>query len=168
MALKKTTKKKTAKKKLTAYEKNCIKWDKEAAWKDAIILAYDFPIRYDYCIPENYRINKAVRVAIDKLKLHKKFKDKVWELVHSRRDEYSELESYMSDYEHRFGSEWFHGYGTLYRWRPGEKEKAEARVEMYLSDGEKKCFEKIREAIKITKKIEPFESDKEMGIAGVY
>ena len=157
-------KKKTAKKKPTEFEKNCIKWDKEAAWKDAILLAFDFPIQYDYPIPEKHRINKAVKKVLDELGLPKKFTEKVWKLVSSGRDEYSILESYISNFDNRFGSEFFYGYGTLYRWREGEREKAEKRVQMYLSAGEKKCFEKIQEAIKIRKKIKPFKTDSVMGV----
>ena len=143
-----TVKKKT-KKKLTPYEKNQIQWDKENAWIDAIILAYDHNIQYDYPIPDGYRIRNAVRKAIEEIDVPKTFKNKILEVIWACKDEYCRLESYIHR-DYIFGSEWFYGYGALYRWREGQKQKAEERVKKYISTRDKNNFKKLVDKIKIT------------------
>ena len=161
----KSTKKKPAKrkprKKLSPYERNKIQWDKENAWIDAIILAYDHNIQYDYPIPDGYRICKVVRTAIDEIDVPKTFRSKILEVIWAPKDEYSKLECYIHR-DYIFGSEWFYGYGALYRWREGQRKKAEERVKKYLPTRDKNDFKKLVAKIKITKDIKAFETDKVM------
>ena len=151
-------------KKLTKKEKYYLKLDAESAWKDAIILAYDRNIKYDYPIPEKYTICKAVQAVIDYIGVPKTFRTKVWDLVSSGRDSYSYLESYISNYESRFGDEFFYGYGSLYRWREGEREKAEKRVKTHITTRDQNYFKKLQEAITIDEQIPAFGTDKKLGV----
>ena len=69
--------------------------------------------------------------------------------MYGSKDEYSELEDHLRMADHIFGKEWFYGHGTLSRWRPGEKEKAQARIDTYLTKFEKECMSKLQKAIRI-------------------
>ena len=99
-----------------------------------------------------------------KIDFPKAFKDKVFGLVRAGKDENSMLESYIHLSGFLFGNEWFYGYGSLYRWREGQREKAQERVEKYLTTKDKNNFKKLQEAIAIKEDIAPFEADKVMGV----
>ena len=151
-------------KKKTAYEKHEEEWDKKNAWIDAILLAYDYNIKYDYPIPPASRVRKVVRKIVDEIDVPKAFRDNIRGLVFSSRSSYSPLEGYLSDYTHRFRHEFFTGYGTLVTWRDGERENAEKRVEKCISTRDKNNFKRLRDAIRITEEIKPFEMEKVLGI----
>ena len=97
--------------------------DAENAPMDAIILAFDFNIKYDYDLPSPSHIRKAVIIALKKRRFPKEFKDKIWKLVKCYSDSNCSIEHYMGNFDHHFGNEFFYGHGTLYRWRKGEREK---------------------------------------------
>ncbi len=70
-------------------------------------------------------------------KLEKVLKDeelstKLFDTLKEPRDEPSLLKLYLCHYENRFGSEWHCMKGDWYRFRLGEREKAERRVSDYL------------------------------------
>jgi hypothetical protein len=48
------------------------------------------------------------------------------------KDESSLLSWYLSNFNSRFSSEWFPGKGDWYKFRTGEREKAENRVSKYI------------------------------------
>ena len=157
-------KSKAKKKRLTTLEKNRIQWEKEEAWMDAILLAYDKNIKYDYPMPDAYKIIKSCKQVIRDIKVSKPFKDKVEKVLFGTYDSYAPMENYMGHYDSRFGHEWFFGYGTLYRWRDGEREGAKSRVQQYLSTRDRGYFKKLQDAVRITKDIKEFETSKVMEI----
>ena len=124
-------------------------WEKQDALVDAILLAFDLPLKYDYVIPPEYDIGTLVRVYLKETKVPKNFQYIIQEVVCAFSDEHSVLESYLKGSEEKFGREWFYGYGTLSRWRYGEKEKAEKRVDKYLTESQKENIKKLQAAIKI-------------------
>jgi len=152
------------KKRLTTLEKNKIEWAKRDAHIDVILLAYDKPIKYDYPLPEPYRIRQAVSKVIEDMDAPKAFKKMVSEVVWACKDEYSRLEDHMRLSDYTFGHEWFYGYGTLYRWREGAREKAEANIKKYVSASDMKYYKKLQDAIRIEEDIEEFETNKVMRI----
>ena len=153
-------------KKKTAREREndawSLQWDEESSWKDSILLAYSNNIRYDYHIPPAYNIEKAVIKCIKEMKFPKTFKDEVRAIVFSDRYERSEIDRYLRSKE-KFGNEWFYGIGTLYRWREGEREKAEARVEKHISTRDKNNLKKLANALEISGPVKSFELGKAMG-----
>jgi hypothetical protein len=151
-------------KKLSTYEKNVITWEKRDVWMDVVLMAFDKSIQYDYPIPDLYRTNNHVISIINELKSKKKIPsnvaDKILKHCWASKDEYSNLETRLT-WNHIFGSEWFYGFGTLYRWRSGEKEKAQVRIDKYIPKSEKKFIPIIQDSLKLkTDKVEPFELDK--------
>lgn len=149
---------------LTDFQKNVIEWDKRDSWLDAIVLAYTLNIKHDYPIPHPHNISNAVDNALEKLKVPKTFKNRVLELTREPRDEMSRLENYVRYHETRFGSEWFYGYGLLFRWREGERLKAEDRIANYIPTRDRNLLKKLQEMITIKKPVEPFQMDKAMGV----
>lgn len=155
--------------KLTEYEKNVITWEKRDIWLDVILLSFDKPIVYDYPIPDKHRTNIHTGNVFKKLNDSKKIPKSLAELlfkhVWSAKDDYSDLENRLS-WDHIFGNEWFYGYGDLYRWRNGEREKALARVDKHIPKNYKRYIPVIQDALKLkfdkieALSVEAFELDK--------
>lgn len=134
---------------------------------DAIILAFDKPIKYDYFIPRPEIIKTVTVLAVsrvcgispkfdksdfhyhpelgldyleDERKISKKILEGLRTIFFAQRDEACYLERYLH-YDNLFGKEWFHGHGTLFRFRPDEKENAEQAYKKYWNENERKHFE---------------------------
>ena len=131
-------------------------WDQEHALVDAVILAFDLNLVYDYPIPPACDVETLLKAYLEKKGVSKAFKEELWGIIRCSRDEYSRLERYLGGSDNVFGHEWFCGFGTLSRWRPGEREKAMERVDKYLTPLQKKWLSKLHNAIKIQTKPEPF------------
>lgn len=129
---------------------------------DVILVAYDRPIKYDYILPDPYRIGKQVYDIIYKISAPKTLKETIIENVYSGKDEHSILENYMRLSDYIFGHEWFYGYGTLYRWREGKKEQAEKNIKKYISSIDMKYYKIIQDAIRIKEDIKEFRMDEAM------
>lgn len=143
-----------------AAKKRREKWDKENAFGEAIILAFDLPLKYDYTIPPIGDIEALVKCFSENKKCPKSFNKKLWQWIGGCRDEMTLLHSHIVGDPSVFGSEFFYGYGVLYRWRDGEKEKAEMRMNKYLTQTEKKYMKLLQETIKIRETAKPFENMK--------
>jgi len=76
--------------------------------------------------------------------MSKNLQNRIWEAVQASRDEYSILESHLIHANCQFGSEFFYGHGTFYRWRRGERAKAQARVRKYFTEAERKQLAKMQ------------------------
>jgi len=134
-------------KKLTPYEKNKLEWEKRDSILDAILLAYTKNIMHDYPLPGHNRIRERVQKFMktaEGKKMPKKLQDKIWEATSAPHDEYSVLETHLIHGGHQFGSEFFYGSGTFYRWRRGERAKAQARVRKYFTEEERKYLAKMQ------------------------
>ena len=127
------------------FEDEC---DKKHAFLDAIFLVFDKNIKYDYPIPDYYHIEARIRACLDIVDVPKTFKGQLKEIYWEAYDSYSDVHDYLT-HKTKFGSEWFYGYGTLYRWRPGEREKAQARVEKHLTTRQKNYFAKLEKKLKL-------------------
>lgn len=134
-------------------------YEKRHAIVDAILLAYEKHILYDYPIPNAHEVCSLVKMYLEKTdkKLPEKFKNKIREAIWAAKDEYSNLEDYLRHHENKFGHEWFYGYGTLHRWRPGQREEAEKRVKKHLTSTEQKHLPHLHDHIRITNKAKAFE-----------
>ena len=144
MAKNKTTKKRLKK---TLIDTVVSELEKKNAIIDAILLSFVDNLVYDYPIPPRGDIANLVREA---MRLHdwpKTFKNKVLDIIRGCRDEYTRLDSHLAN-TCRFGSEFFYGYGTLLRWRAGEREKAEERVKQHISTRELKHVAKLQEILR--------------------
>jgi hypothetical protein len=86
-------------------------------------LAY---IKYDYCLSDPNLITDWVDDIIGDMDMSNKIKARLKKEMDGRedRDDCSKISLFMNS-ESRFGKEWFYGYGSLYRWRNGEKDKAQ-------------------------------------------
>ena len=135
---------------MTRKDKFAEKWDREHVLHDAILLAFTTPQVYDYGIPPKDRVRTLVRMSRDRRRFPAEFNDEVGELVAAYRDEYCPLEWYLTQCDTVFGCEFFYGVGTWHRWRPGEAEKAQIRVDKYLPPHYHKYIARIHEDITIT------------------
>lgn len=137
------------------------KFDKEYALIDGILLSFDLNLRYDYMIPSGSDIKNLIDMYLFKTDtkdpLPPKFRSQLIEMSKNSKDEYSMIEKYLQFDINRFGKEWFYGFGMLYRWRKGEKEQAEKRIEKYLTSYQKKHLKVLQKAIKIKKSPKMFE-----------
>ncbi len=140
---------------------------------DALLLQFKKPIRYDLTIPNGYHIYNLFVVADKIMKggrinkkgiylmqhdfeyiseksfphLSKKVSKGLIDVLRDSRRETSFLQDYMERRKDIFGRDWFFGYGDLFRFRDGEREKAELRVSNTFSKEELAEFNKIGEII---------------------
>ena len=109
--------------------------EKQKVWADVIALSFTRFIKHDYNFPEVSDMVKRVGFILKQIEnskgLQEEIIDNIKAVCRETWDDYSTFQNYFSNGD-RFGSEWFVGYGTLYRWRAGEKDKAEARVRKYI------------------------------------
>jgi hypothetical protein len=126
------------------------KVQKENVWCDVLLTSFKTPIKYDYPIPDIYRImtsvEKTIKVSSKTNTTFNKIADHLHSLVFSFKDESSPLEMYLNR-ENLFGSEWFYGYGTLYRWRSGEESAAIDRINKLISKKEQHFISDIQSRI---------------------
>jgi len=148
-------------------EKLHAKWDSKNAVYDALLLAFIKPIKHDYPIPDSYRVNKVVEKVIDALpkNVPKEFKDRMRDIVFVPHDDRSQLARYLSDYDSIFGSEFFYGYGSLYRWRQGQESEAMIRVAKYIPKKEREYIRSMHIYIRklMNQDFDRFEMDEKLG-----
>ena len=128
------------------------KWEKYHIWYDVVYLSFTDNLLYDYPIPEGCYVRERVVIILKGLKIPKQVKDKVEKTIRIPSGNACSgftIENYACGDKTMFGSEWFCGHGTFYRWRENEKEKAEKRVDKWLTLAEKKCVSKIQKAIRL-------------------
>lgn len=137
---------------------------------DALLLGFLEPLKFDYPLPCSYEVStfamKATReicgaanpriwngssnIILSELdnpeKLELRVRDGLVGAINSYKDENSYLDLYMS-MSGRFGSEWFYGLGSLYRFRPGEREESEQRVRNYWNEIELDNFKELNKII---------------------
>ena len=131
-------------------------WDREHALIDAVLLAFDFNLLYDYPIPPDGDVQTLLLKYIGSKGVSSQIANDLRNIIQSNRDEYSNLERYMRESKEVFGQEWFAGFGVLSRWRDGEREKAIERVNKYLTPSQKRYIKKVQDSIRILEKPEPF------------
>lgn len=141
-------------------KKNITDRDLRIAWLNVILLSFKKNIVFDYPIPSADRIKDR----FDALKSKKLF-DGIPEDIISKLNSYvtpdydsdSELEMYIRHNDHVFGREWFYGYATLYRWRPGQKKKAQELINDALTKKELEAVKKIQKILEFRfDKVEQF------------
>ena len=136
------------------------RWEKESAWLDVILLSFIKPIIYDYPIPDGDGTSTHAINTIKELKKLEKIPNSICDILldclYSSRSEYSKLYYHLGNND-KFGNEWFYGYGTLYRWRNGEREKAQERINKHISKDNEKYVLILQNALKLDfEKVEPF------------
>ena len=122
------------------------------SWLNVILLSFKRNIKFDYPIPCPDKIEDRFHALNNK----NAFKDVSPEII-SRLEKYlspgfdsdSELDTYMRYNDHVFGKEWFHGMGTLYRWRPGEKNHALQLINNTLTSSELEEAKKIQKIMEL-------------------
>ena len=139
---------------------------------DALALQFSEPIIFDYPLPSPYHIQAATGAALRELcgfegdersliyenkigwtslanieKLERRVLKGIRRIFSGRRDKRNSLDIHMQNI-YRFGSEWFPGYGTLYRYRPGERKKAQEENEGYWREDEQKNFGDLGEIMR--------------------
>jgi len=116
------------------------KFEKNDIWCDVVVLSFHKNIKYDYPIPSTSDVTeRARRLCKSDIGLPGHILDNLWKLIwRQSKDDYCQLEDYMRLCDYIFGSEWFYGFGTLLRWRPGEREKALKRIEKWINKEDKK------------------------------
>jgi len=128
------------------------RYERQCAVIEGILLAFDKQLKYDYEIPNANEVRELVQKYLKSKSRKTKLLKEVEEVINRwDRDSYSVLEDHIRLANFQFGSEWFYGYGDFYRWRPGEKEKAQERVKKLLTKSEQKQLAELQEAIKIRK-----------------
>lgn len=134
------------------------KWRKEHErkyrWVFRLILYPHSYIKYDYCLPDPNLITDWVNDIINEMKISSKIKERIKKEIDGResRDDDSKISLFMQS-EGLFGKEWVFGYGTLYRWRPGEKDNT-LRSFNILSYRDDKYIVTIQEELR--KKVEKY------------
>jgi len=135
--------------KKSTFEERCQLVDRTI---EAILLGFNkllHPHYKDYVIPSPRRIQDFVGKASRDIKLRGRIKEG-WERITMREVTGGPEQStnYFEDYMHGFIQnklDWrfFLGYGDLYKFREGEREKAEERAKSYWTTSEIKNFRKI-------------------------
>jgi len=128
-------------------EKNREVWNKKNALRDALLMGFQKPIKYDYPIPEKSDVVYLIRKACNNVVISRKLKKKIQSLVMDRYESNTILADHLVN-EQKFGNEFFFGYGTLHRWRFGEREKALQNIEKYISKEDIQDLHKIEEYIR--------------------
>lgn len=119
-------------------------------WMSRILFYPHEYIKYDYCLPSPDLISDWVNEIINSMDISDSKKNKIKEKVDGRedRDDQSNIQGYM-DIERLFGKEWFYGYGTLYRWRSGEKDNTLREFGYgYLSKNDEEIIEIIQSRLR--------------------
>ena len=143
-------------------KKNREEYERGNAWMDVILTAFDKPIHHDYNIPGWGGTNDRAELCLKRVKLPKKIQDEIRDLLWCTRDDYSRLESYMMNCDHMLAMEFFYGYGSIHKYRDGQKEKALARIKKYIPAKDQKYVKAMQEAIrlKIKGEVEEFRTEK--------
>jgi hypothetical protein len=143
---------------------------------DALVLGFgEEPIKYDYYIPQVYDARQIIigsfkdclgsrKEGYDDRRARKVFGKKVSEGLYRAVFEihysgpYSDATNYFSNFylggfgnERIFCSEWFADGGELKKFREGEREKAEERVEKYFTEFQLGRLNVLQEAIQRNK-----------------
>jgi len=126
--------------------------EKQYVWEDVFFSMFVDSIKHDYTIPWKGDIDGILPDIIQELKASKSIPKKL--MVHIEticftyhRDEYSPLSDYLDD-DSKFGYEFFYGLGTLFRWRPGEMEKANERIARHINKRENKALLSVKEIVR--------------------
>jgi len=115
--------------------------DRRKALAYALLLQFEKNIKFDYPMPEAAVLIKRMKTAVFDHGVGKLKKEFQKVLFNETWNAYDDIFMFIYDIE-VFGSEWFFGFGTLRRWRAGEKEKAEKIVNENLTSEE---LEQIKE-----------------------
>ncbi len=143
---------------------------------EAILLQFDRPLIYDLSIPSPENIYSLLFVAGEITNGKKVTLSEFWEIMDEEdlcgnfltENHFSKLSKKVSkgiihlwdaedgfslrEYlkqKNIFANEWVDNYGSLYRFRDGEREKAELRVKGYFTEKESSDFDKIGEIINL-------------------
>ncbi|MCL5018304.1 MAG: hypothetical protein M1416_00860 [Candidatus Pacearchaeota archaeon] len=141
---------------------------------DAILLQFDRPLIYDLFIPPPENIYSFMFVAGETISGKKITLPEFWEIMDEEdlygsfltENHFSKLSKKVSEgiihlwdakdgfslreylkQKNIFANEWVDNYGSLYRFRDGEREKAEQRVKGHFNEKELSDFDKIGEVI---------------------
>jgi hypothetical protein len=143
---------------------------------DAILCQFDKPLIYDLFIPSPENIYSLMFVAGEITSGKRITLSKFWEIMDEEdlygnfltENHFSKLSKKVSggiihlwdaedgfslrEYlkqKNIFGNEWVDNYGSLYRFRDGEREKSEQRIKGYFTEKESSDFDKIGEIIRL-------------------
>lgn len=108
---------------------------KTEAYCNAIVLAFDNQFHYDYDIPRLSLITNRLRDVLPNLNICDSLRTKIESVLQETYDTYSSFHDYFKS-QHRFRTEWFYGWGDLYTWRPGERDKANRSLQRFFTEVE--------------------------------
>ncbi|HUX60707.1 MAG TPA: hypothetical protein VMV32_05300 [Ignavibacteriaceae bacterium] len=80
-------------------------------------------------------------------KIPKRILDGLAKVVDHGKEEYSLVNIHFQQ-DWVFGNEWFCGKGTMYRYRPGQREEAKDRIEKYFNKTEQESLKQIGTEVK--------------------
>ena len=127
------------------------KWAVDNIWSDVVYMCFTDPIKYDYTIPSKGDFSDMMKTVIGELQtsqiLPKSLKEHLVDICSSSRDYYSRLAEY-TERDWMFGNEFFYGFGTLYRFRSEQTEKAALRIKKYMPKDQRPFITIIQDVVK--------------------
>lgn len=154
---------------------------------EALLLGFKNPIYEDYNIPRAHEIEQAVGCSLaDLCGMDKDKKEMIlnggicWDLHHPERlqervrqglqdifsgyrDEQNSLDMYMKTL-HKLDWIWVYMLGDIFKFKDGDREKAEERVKAYWNAEELRNFQDINEGVRIIIDREYAEKQKRPGV----
>ena len=117
---------------------------------EALLVGFNKPIYLEYPIPGPVYIKRVVNRGLNDLsgKLESRVEWGLTYALHGHKGHPEFLDNYMSHRRDILGMEWFYGQGSLYRFRRGERKKAQARVEVFFTLDELKNFRDLHKSIR--------------------
>ncbi|MFH1503228.1 MAG: hypothetical protein ABIE36_01060 [Candidatus Diapherotrites archaeon] len=114
---------------------------------NALFLQIKKPLLYDLYIPEFLKLENFYEKEVLNKGSSKNFAKRVVRglelcFLNVGGDDTHPLNTHLGEKD-VFGSEWFFGHGTLYRFRDGKKQQIKNEVERYFNKRELESFEEI-------------------------